>query len=318
MLSEILNNILSKITIEKNINKDIIHVSEYLKLMLSNLYCYDKIKYLIENKGKHLRTILALYYFYKYKSSNSYSINELYKILAIVEITHFASLLHDDVIDNSKTRRFENSLNYLYGNKNSILIGDYLLINNFNRLIKIINNKYYGKYIIDQFIKASSDTAYGAYLENKKSNINKYNIDDYIKIAKLKTGSLFKFSCISGCILSNIINFNNVKQAANFGLVFGVIYQIQNDFDDYKCNSYKDSEDYMQSNITFPILILQNFTNINEMLYNKNQQNFNKIKYLINTCKFRNIVNNVVKKYLIYINNIFILLLIPQQILYNI
>lgn len=309
MLSDILNNILSKITIEKNINEDIIHVSESLNLILSNLYCYDKIKYLIENKGKHLRTILALYYFYKYKSSNSYNVYDLYKILAIVEITHFASLLHDDVLDNSKTRRFENSLNYLYGNKNSILIGDYLLINSFNRLIKIINNKYYGKYIVDQFIKASSDTAYGAYLENKQTDINKYNMDDYIKIAKLKTGSLFKFSCISGCILSNI-DFDNVKQAANFGLIFGIIYQIQNDFDDYKCNNYEESEDYMQSNITFPIIMIQNFTNISKTFYKKNQNNFDKIKTLINTIESNKKLNNIIKKYLMFIKNIFTLLLI--------
>lgn len=309
MLNNILNNILSKIIVEKNINGDIIQVSESLNLMLSNLYCYDQIKYLINNKGKHLRPILALHYFYKYKLNNSYDVNELYKILAIVEITHFASLLHDDVIDNSKTRRFEHSLNYLYGNKNSILIGDYLLVNSFNNLIKTLNNRCYGKYIIDQFIKASSNTAYGAYLENKVSSIEEYSIDNYIKIARLKTGALFKFSCISGCVLSNT-NFDNIKQAANFGLVFGIIYQIQNDLDDYKCSNYEDSEDYIQSNITFPIIILQYFTNINKIFYNKNQKNFDKIKKIMNTVEFKNKLNNVVKKYLIFVKNIFIVLLI--------
>lgn len=304
MLSNILNSILNKIKVKENINKDIIQVSESLTSMLSDLYCYDKIEYLVNNKGKHIRTILSLYCFYKYKSSNSYDISELYNILAIVEITHFASLLHDDVIDNSKTRRFESSLNYLYGNKNSILIGDYLLVNSFNNLIKILNNKYYSKYIIDQFIKANSNTVYGAYLENRTSNINKCNINNYIKIAKLKTGSLFKFSCISGCILSNTI-FNNVKQSSNFGSIFGIIYQMQNDLDDYKYINYEDSEDYMQSNITFPIIILQNFININEVFYNKNQTNFDKIKKMMNTIEFKNKVNNIVKKYLVFIKKYF-------------
>ena len=150
--------------------------------------------------------------------------------------------------------------------------------------------------MIKQFIKSSTDTAYGAYLE-----INNNYLEKYIKIARLKTGSLFKFSGISGCILSNA-SFNTVKQAANFGTLFGIIYQIQNDLDDYKYNNYNESEDYMQSNITFPIIILQKINKIDSLFNNKNQINFDKIKQLINTTEFKYMFFQVVNKYVDKIN----------------
>lgn len=313
MLNEVIDNILNEIRNKPKINEDIKHIDEFINKLILDLYFYNKINYLINNKGKHTRTLLSLQYYYKYKTNNSYNINILYKIISIVELTHFASLLHDDVIDNSKYRREEYSFNYLYGNKNSILIGDYLLINNFNKLLRILDKEQYSKYIINQFIKSSIDTVYGAYLENNLNNSidsvlsNNSNIksiiENYIRIAKLKTGSLFKFSCISGCILSNT-DFNNVKQAASFGLVFGIIYQIQNDLNDYKYSNYKESEDYMQGNITFPIIILQSITDIRQIFYNKSNTNFNKIKELINTNQFKDTLNYIINKYINKILNI--------------
>ena len=355
----------------QDINNDIKNIDKFILTFTSNLYCFNKLNYLINNKGKRIRSLLALHYFYKYKNINSYSIIELYKILAILELTHLASLLHDDVIDNNNSRRNEKSFNYLYGNKNSILIGDYLLINNFNNLLQILHNKKYCNYLMNQFIKASSNTTYGVYLEQNNMNIrdlitiynnkdfdniithtNEYynqqnfnkeymmNIDNYInnynnlnkdgmksvencvnfnneyikligsyksyinkycRIAKLKTGSFFKFSCIVGCVLSNI-DFNSVKESANFGLIFGIIYQIQNDFNSYKCNSYKESEDYIQSITTFPIIVIQSFTDIKELFYNKNQTNFNKIKKLINTKTFESLCDCFIKKLVEFMN----------------
>ena len=134
MLSEFIRDILKKITNKQNIDNDIQNVNQCISSLISDIYFYDKIQYLINNKGKRIRSILSLYYYYRYYNKNSYNIEELYNILAIVELTHFASLLHDDVIDNSTSRRYEKSFNYLYGNKNSILIGDYLLISVFNNL----------------------------------------------------------------------------------------------------------------------------------------------------------------------------------------
>ncbi|MBQ9441068.1 MAG: polyprenyl synthetase family protein [Alphaproteobacteria bacterium] len=305
MLSEFIKDILKKITNKQNIDNDIQNVNQCISSLISDIYFYDKIQYLINNKGKRIRSILSLYYYYRYYNKNSYNIEELYNILTIVELTHFASLLHDDVIDNSTSRRYEKSFNYLYGNKNSILIGDYLLISVFNNLLKILNNKQYSKYIVNQFIKASTDTAYGAYLEhnlklNNIPNASKFNVEDYLRITRLKTGSLFKFSCMSGCRLSNT-HFNDIKKSANFGLIFGIIYQIQNDLNDYKYTSYKESEDYMQHHITVPVVILQSITDIQDIFNNKTQENFNKIKGLISTEKFKQSLNKFIDKHINYI-----------------
>ncbi len=328
MLNKFINYILCDIINENNFKHDIVNINKYINELILTIYHYNKIKYLVNNKGKRLRSLLALYCYYKYTNRNSYNINELYKILAVVELTHFASLLHDDVIDNNNHRRNEKSLNYKYGNKNSILMGDYILIKNFNYLLQILNNKDYNKYITNQFLKASIDTVYGVSLENSfrfenifnnlyknnntyyikhnniKNNqiINLQNIFENtslcIKISKLKTGSLFKFSCIIGSILSNT-TFNYVKQSALFGLLFGIIYQIQDDINDYKyCDNYTQSEDYMQNNITLPIIILHSLFNIERLFYNKNQANFNKIQVLINTKKFQDTTNIIMKPYI--------------------
>lgn len=298
MLDKLINNIIHNIKKEPQINQDINCVNKYINILISELYFNDKIQYLINNKGKHIRTLLSLYYFHKYTTNNNHNIDALYQIMALVELTHFASLLHDDVIDNSNSRRHEKSLNYLYGNKNSILIGDYLLVNNFKKLLNVLQDKNYGNYILNQFIKASSDTAYGAYLENNTKQQLNNDIQQYIRIVSLKTGSLFKFSCICGCVLSNT-NFVNIKQSAMFGLVFGIIYQVQNDLNDYKYSNYQESEDYMQSNITLPIIVLNYIADISNLFNNKTQENFNKIKQLINTEEFKSILNNILEKYCI-------------------
>ena len=315
MLSHVINDVLNNIQVKYNTNNDIYYINNQINLLISNLYINNQIQYLTNNKGKNIRSLLSLYCYSKYRTNNSYSIDMLYKIMAIIELTHFASLLHDDVIDNSNNRRNEKSFNYLYGNKNSIIVGDYLLISNFKKLLNILHNKEYGQYIIKQFIKASSDTAYGAYLENKfnkefeqyintgqlhynniKQKLNN-DIKQYIRIASLKTGSLFKLSCICGSILSNT-SFYNVKQSAIFGTDFGIIYQIQNDLNDYKYNNCKESEDYMQDNITLPIIILNYITDIKQIFNNKTQGNFCKIKQLMNTVEFNKTLHNIVDKYI--------------------
>ena len=274
-------------------------LDKYMRQMISSLYCYSTLDSIITNKGKRIRSILALDFYCKYNSNIS---DLLYKILALIELTHFGSLLHDDVIDDNNYRRNQASFKYLYGIKQSILTGDYLLIKVFDLFLNtVLNNTVSNKYLLNQFIKACTSTAYGACVE-QQLNLDS-NLQDYIKVAGLKTGSLFKFACLAGSALSNT-EFDNVKYASIYGMYFGIIYQVQNDLNDYKCNTYQESEDYTQSNITFPIILINRYIqNIKHIFKHKSQYNYELIKSIIVTKKFNEISLQVLQKYLECLTN---------------
>lgn len=238
---------------------------------LHNLDIPNPILDIAIHTGKRIRSLLALEIHYKYYKTIP---NSLYKTLALVELVHFASLLHDDVIDNSIVRRGTSSMYQIYGSKKTILLGDYLLAKIFSEITKLSLNKY----VINRFIKTATNTAYGAYLEQWL--LPSAGLHDYIKVVSLKTSPLFQFASIA-----ELWHLENVAKINTFATCFGIVYQVQNDLDNYKQSVFQSSEDYMQSNVTYPIIVLYN--KYSELFTNKNQQNFEHIQKLIQSDKFK-------------------------------
>lgn len=175
----------------------------------------------------------------------------LISVGSICEIIHIATLLHDDVIDNSHLRRRTRSANQQWGNKKCILTGDFLLARGLRELVKININPLYLL-----FSSTIEDLVSGEILEmsaNKKLFLPE---DDYFKIIRCKTASLFCCSVKSAAIL----NSRDEDSFAVFGYSLGQLFQMRDDFIDYYCDSTESGKarfsDLKNFTITLPLIRL--------------------------------------------------------------
>jgi len=208
--------------------------------------------YLVLSGGKRLRPLLT---------SCSYHLltNDLDKnkkhigLAAAVEFIHAATLLHDDVIDESQRRRGNLSANEVWGNKTSVLVGDFL----FSRAFQLM-----AKYGDIGTLKILSDTsvviAEGEVLELSNDRDPTINEDLYFKVINAKTASLFSAACQVGGISANATN-KEIESLKSFGTNFGMAFQLIDDAIDYA--SDKNSlgknigDDFKEGKITLPVIL---------------------------------------------------------------
>lgn len=241
-------------------------------------------------KGKRIRSVL---YFLNWYEGSSISPEIKYKTIALIELFHFASILHDDIIDNNMIRRNANSFLKEYGHKNSIIFGDLLFVKVLDEFLKL---HYNNKFIKNLFLKVCNSTAYGAQLE-RNLTINS-SFQECLKVSILKTSSLFKLSCFLGSFLSSD-NFQNAKMSAIDGLCFGILFQFQNDLNDYSDNHFEKSEDFVQKNITMPLLLVRDCFSFDLSGFLSNsKQAYDEIKKLMHTPELQTYAHNIFSKYL--------------------
>jgi len=208
--------------------------------------------YLVLSGGKRLRPLLT---------SCSYHLltNDLDKnkkhigLAAAVEFIHAATLLHDDVIDESQRRRGNLSANEVWGNKTSVLVGDFL----FSRAFQLM-----AKYGDIETLKILSDTsvviAEGEVLELSNDRDPTINEDLYFKVINAKTASLFSAACQVGGISAKATN-KEIESLKSFGTNFGMAFQLIDDAIDYA--SDKNSlgknigDDFKEGKITLPVIL---------------------------------------------------------------
>jgi octaprenyl-diphosphate synthase len=214
------------------------------------------------------------------------------KTAALIEALHFASIIHDDIIDDSLWRRGNSSFHQSFGRKFSILFGDYIFANASKRFLDLHQNN---RLVQNLFLRECSSTILGAIREQRLTGT--VNIEECLRVTSLKTSPFFKLSCFLGAYLASD-DFKGSIKYATFGICFGILYQIQNDLDCYKFEDYLESEDYMQNNITFPIVILRHYFNFNVFNDSSNrQENYVKAKEFIFSKQFTEIIKNITKKY---------------------
>ena len=170
-------------------------VTKYQEEILSTSKYMSLLSPFIINKGKRLRSII---YFDNWKPSTNVIPSIKYKTIALIEMMHFASLSHDDIVDNNYTRRDADSFFKKYGKKNTILYGDYILINSINRFLELHKDNSIVK---TMFLKELENTSYGALLEQKLDRDSSFS--EYLNVIKLKTASFFGLCAFLGVFLSN-------------------------------------------------------------------------------------------------------------------
>ena len=227
--------------------------------------------YLILSGGKRLRPLLTACTFHLINKKKDNSKNYI-GLAAAVEFIHAATLLHDDVIDESKKRRGSLSANEVWGNKTSVLVGDFL----FSRAFQLMT-----KYGNLEILKILSDTSVviseGEVLELINDKDLTINEDIYFKVINGKTASLFSAACQVGGISANG-SLKEIEAIKSFGTNFGMAFQLIDDAIDYSSTDEKlgknIGDDFKEGKITLPIILAYLRSNDEEKIFwNKNLVN---------------------------------------------
>lgn len=180
-------------------------------------------RYIIKQKGKQIRPMLV---FLSAEAAGGIK-SETYTAATLVELLHTATLIHDDVVDESFERRGLFSINALWKSKVAVLVGDYLLSKGL--LISLENNQYQLLHTVSNAVKNMSE---GELQQIKSSRLSTINLENYFEIVNKKTASLFR-----ACTLCGVQSAGATKiiqdDFANFGENLGIVFQIKDDLFDY-------------------------------------------------------------------------------------
>ena len=208
--------------------------------------------YLILSGGKRLRPLLTSCSFRLFEKNTNENINHI-GLAAAVEFIHAATLLHDDVIDESKKRRGNLSVNEVWGNKTSLLVGDFL----FSRAFQLM-----AKYGNTAVLKLLSDTSVtiseGEMLELSNDKDPTINEDVYYDVINGKTASLFSAACQVGGISAQGSD-RELEYLKSFGANFGMSFQLIDDAIDYSSSNIvlgkNIGDDFKEGKVTLPIIL---------------------------------------------------------------
>ena len=250
-LKKKINN--SYFQLKNSVEDKLILVEEKIRTKLSSEVdlAHKMTNYHLDTGGKRLRALLTLgsAKLCGYKKGTR-DIN----LAACVELIHSATLMHDDVIDNGSLRRGKKTLNNIWGNHSSVLVGDYLLSRCFEMMVDDGNLE-----VLKLLSSTSSKIAQGEILQLQHHGEVDMLEETYLKIISAKTAELFAAATKVGAILSNVKS--KEKEALEFyGRNLGLTFQIADDTLDYnselKLFGKKIGKDFYEGKITLPIILL--------------------------------------------------------------
>jgi len=208
--------------------------------------------HLILSGGKRLRPLLTSSCFQMCQKNKNIESKHI-GLAAAVEFIHAATLLHDDVVDKSKNRRGSLTANEVWGNKTSLLVGDFLFSRAFQLMAK------YGNISV---LKVLSDTSViiseGEILELQNDKDPTINEDLYFEVINGKTASLFSAACQVGAMCTKI-DHKKIEALKSFGTNFGMSYQLIDDAIDYSSSTKilgkNVGDDFKEGKVTLPIIL---------------------------------------------------------------
>ncbi|MDQ3681867.1 MAG: polyprenyl synthetase family protein [Bacteroidota bacterium] len=255
--------------------------SKFKEAVRSNVPMLDRImRYIVNRKGKQLRPMFV------FLSAKLFGeVNEsTYRAASLVELLHTATLVHDDVVDDSLERRGFFSVYALWKNKVSVLVGDYLLAKGL--LLSLDNNDFRILQILSNAVRQMSE---GELLQIEKSR--SLNLDEavYFEIIKNKTASLLASGCAAGA-WSTTQDEAISQKLKDFGEKVGIAFQIKDDLFDYSYSHVgkPTGNDIKEKKLTLPLIYTLN--NIDKptrrkIIYIIKNENADKekVKYVIQT-----------------------------------
>ena len=258
--------------------------------------------YHLDTGGKRLRALLTLG---SAKLCNYSKGTRDINLAACVELIHSATLMHDDVIDNGAIRRGKKTLNKIWDNHSSVLVGDYLLSRCFEMMVEDGNLE-----VLKLLSSTSSKIAQGEVLQLQHQGEVDMLEETYLKIISAKTAELFAAATKVGAILSDMKM--KEKEALEFyGRNLGLTFQIADDTLDYnsdlKLFGKKIGKDFHEGKVTLPIILLFQKANDQEKeklkdTFSKNNRDENDLNHILSLIKKYDIVKDCYQKAQHYIN----------------
>ena len=208
--------------------------------------------------GKRMRPLLILLIAKNYGGVNDVTLRSAVGL----ELLHTASLVHDDVVDESKERRGQPSVNAVYNNKVAVLVGDYVLST------ALLNISYTNNSdILRSIAVLGRNLSNGEILQLSNIQNTEFSEDIYYDVIKMKTAALFESCCEVGTLSVNA-NERQIELAKEFGRNLGIIFQIRDDIFDYydsKEIGKPTGNDMAEGKLTLPVLYALNSTHDSEM-----------------------------------------------------
>ena len=235
-------------------------------------------QYIVNSGGKRIRPLIVLL---SARACGASDLDRIVKAAAMIEFIHTATLLHDDVVDNSDSRRGIKTAHQSFGNESTILVGDFLYSRAFQIMVQI---NHMG--IMEVMSDATNTIAEGEVLQLINSGNPKINKEQYLEVIYRKTGKLFEAAMVVGGLLSNQSQ-TILTTLQLFGKELGMAYQIVDDVLDYSSSFEimgKDvGDDLAEGKVTLPMIytLERAMPDMQEMIgqaiLNKDSKNADKI-----------------------------------------
>ena len=220
-------------------------------LQSSNPLLSEVLTYIKQRNGKMMRPILTLL---MAKLFGEINYSALHAALSL-ELLHTASLVHDDVVDESDKRRGQSSVNAIYNNKVSVLEGDYMLATSLKHSAMTGSIR-----IVDLVARLGQNLAEGEIIQLTNINASEFSEEVYYDVIRKKTAALFTASAEAGAVAVNSSD-EMVQNARLFGEMIGIAFQIKDDIFDYYSSGEigkPTGNDMSEGKLTLPALHVLN------------------------------------------------------------
>ena len=240
------NNIISTIAADMEAVNDVIRQRLHSEVALVNQIA----EYIISAGGKRIRPVLVLLV------ANAYSYKGVahHELAAVVEFIHTATLLHDDVVDESSLRRGRATANALFGNAASVLVGDFLYSRAFQMMVSLNNMR-----IMSILSDATNVIAEGEVLQLLNMHDPDVTQDSYLQVIRSKTAKLFEAAAELGALVAGA-NDEQIAAAGEYGRSLGTAFQLIDDVLDYAGDASEIGknvgDDLREGKPTMPLIYL--------------------------------------------------------------
>ena len=218
--------------------------------LASEVALIDQIShYIINAGGKRIRPRLVLLF----SEALGFAGPQRHELAAIVEFIHTATLLHDDVVDESAMRRGRATANAIFGNAASVLVGDFLYSRAFQMMVSVNNMR-----VLDVLADATNVIAEGEVLQLMNMHDADLAVQDYLRVIRFKTAKLFEASARLGAVLGGADSALEAS-CAGYGRALGTAFQLMDDVLDYEGKSEElgknVGDDLREGKPTLPLLL---------------------------------------------------------------
>ena len=239
--------------------------------------------YLVNSGGKRIRPAICILV----AKAFNYSGNDLIRLASSIELLHTATLIHDDVVDESLMRRGKESIQNKWDNAHGVLVGDFVYSKAFQLMASFDNPN-----IIRALANATNRISEGEVLQLSLKNKDKLTENQYFEIIDRKTAELFKVSSVTAGILASCSN-DQLDSLSQFSTSLGIAFQIQDDILDYygdeKLTGKKVGKDYEEGKFTLPVITAlknadpKNRKKLLSLFEKKEKNNFEEVLNLLET-----------------------------------